>query len=162
MRKAVSHPGANPAEAAGRIERIDAAQAFETLRAEPGARLVDVRTRAEWSFVGLPALDAIGRPLWAIEWKNFPEMSPNPRFYEQLSGQIEADRARGDAPTALLFICRSGARSLDAAFGAASRAEFEALRLANVEDGFEGDLDGDRQRGRLNGWKAAGLPWRQS
>jgi rhodanese-related sulfurtransferase len=35
-------------------------------------------------------------------------------------------------------------------------------RAYNIAGGFEGDPDGMRHRGLVNGWKAEGLPWRQS
>lgn len=158
----MSRQGANQASASARVGRQSAAQAYETLRADPGARLIDVRTRAEWGFVGMPTLEEIGRPIWAVEWKSFPDMAVNPQFYARLSAQLESDRADGAPATHLLFLCRSGARSMDAALGAAEQEAFDGLSLTNVEDGFEGDLDGGMQRGRVNGWKAAGLPWRQS
>jgi hypothetical protein len=34
-------------------------------------------------------------------------------------------------------------------------------RVFNVQEGFEGDLDDRLQRGHLNGWRRAGLPWVQ-
>lgn len=145
-----------------RIGRVDAASAYEALQADPGARLIDVRTRAEWSFVGVPSLDALGKPLWALEWKSFPDMAPNPGFFQTLEALIDEERQSGAPVTALLFMCRSGARSMDAAMGAAARPAFERLALTNVSDGFEGDLDADGRRSQINGWKAAGLPWRQS
>jgi hypothetical protein len=32
----------------------------------------------------------------------------------------------------------------------------------NILEGFEGDLDAQQQRGRIGGWRKAGLPWIQS
>lgn len=126
---------------------------------DPGALLVDVRTRAEWTFVGAPDLSAAGRPVAMIEWLGFPEMRPNPAFFEML------DRAVAEAgASALYFICRSGARSQSAAEAAYERYAAEGREIAcfNVVEGFEGDLDAEGRRGRLNGWKARDLPWRQS
>jgi rhodanese-related sulfurtransferase len=34
-------------------------------------------------------------------------------------------------------------------------------RAFNLAGGFEGGLDPSRHRGRVDGWKAAGLPWMQ-
>jgi hypothetical protein len=34
-------------------------------------------------------------------------------------------------------------------------------QVFNVQEGFEGDLDGQQQRGRNNGWRFHGLPWVQ-
>lgn len=123
------------------------------------ALLVDVRTRAEWTFVGAPDLSPLGAEIAFIEWLNFPDMRPNPRFLEALSAAT-----RESGATRVYFLCRSGARS-QAAAEAAAAAFAEAGRPVacfNVIEGFEGDPDGDGRRGRVNGWKARGLPWRQS
>ncbi|MGG7565867.1 rhodanese-like domain-containing protein [Rhodovulum sp. DZ06] len=140
------------------VEQQNPDEAFKGL-AEGDSALVDVRTVAEWSFVGLPDLSAIGiRPI-LIEWARFPDMSANPDFVAAL------DEALGGAtPKAIYFICRSGARSMNAA--RAAEAHFAAagaqIRCINVAEGFEGDLDADGHRGGSNGWKARGLPWRQN
>ena len=120
-------------------------EAFVLLQQLPGAVLVDVRTQAEWTFVGGVA-DAV-----QIEWKSFPGMQPNPAFITQLQAQVP-----GQAH--VLFLCRSGARSHDAAV-AATAAGFS--HCYNILEGFEGDRDAHGHRGALNGWQAAGLPWQQ-
>ncbi|SES70658.1 sulfurtransferase [Oceanicella actignis] len=141
------------------VGEADPTEAFATLQNDAGAALVDVRTRAEWTFVGLPDLSALGKQVWPVEWRFFPGMSVNPAFMDELR------RAHGDQPpSTLFFLCRSGARSLEAARHAAA-AYAEAgmkVRCVNVAEGFEGDLDAEGHRGTLNGWKARGLPWRQS
>jgi rhodanese-related sulfurtransferase len=126
---------------------------------DAGAMLVDVRTQAEWAFVGTADTGPIGRPQCFIEWVSFPDMRANPGFLDRL----EAEVRRHDA-TALYFICRSGGRSHDAAIAAASRfAEAgRPLRCVNVLEGFEGPLDAEAHRATAGGWKARGLPWRQS
>lgn len=127
-------------------------EAWEMLNAEPSAQLIDVRTRPEWMFVGIPDLDKAGKKAVLIAWQVYPAMHANPTF---------VDEVRSLAPsfdTPLLFICRSGARS---------RAAAEAMTEAgyrycyNVAEGFEGQVDAERHRGRAAGWKAAGLPWAQ-
>ena len=140
------------------IEQIDPAAAFEALT-EGDAALVDVRTKAEWSFVGLPELSELGiRPILA-EWKSWPAMAANPDFADQVMAALGGAR-----PGKLLFLCRSGARSQDAAktLQALFEAEGAPTRCFNVAEGFEGDLGHDGHRGGLNGWKKRGLPWRQS
>ena len=72
---------------------------------------------------------------------------------------VGAASAGADKDAPVLFLCRSGARSRSAAI-ALTAAGFS--RAYNIVGGFEGDLDGDRHRGQTNGWKAAGLPWKQS
>ena len=140
------------------VDAVDPAAAYGLL-AEDGGAMVDVRTRAEWTFVGLPDLSATGRPLWLVEWARFPDMAPNPALLARLSGLIEEHR-----PERLFFLCRSGVRSLAAARLVAEAAAAADLRLrcANVAEGFEGDPDAQGRRGRLCGWKARGLPWSQS
>jgi rhodanese-related sulfurtransferase len=132
---------------------ISAAEAWQQLQSDPKAQLVDVRTMAEWNFVGLPDLGAVGRKVHCVEWQGFPTGAQNPGFVAEASAALGADTS---AP--VLLICRSGARSRAAAI-ALTRAGFE--KAFNVAGGFEGDSDGEGHRGNINGWKAANLPWRQ-
>ena len=128
-------------------------EAYDLLRAEPKAQLVDVRTDAEWAFVGLPDLAALGRAPIKLAWQLFPTLQVNPDFVARLSEQVP------DKSAPLLFLCRSGARSKAAAM-AMTAAGY--ARAYNIEEGFEGNLDGEKHRGRAGGWKARGLPWVQS
>lgn len=128
-------------------------EAWGLLEKEHNAVLVDVRTRPEWSYVGIPELSSLGRNVVLIEWTTFPEGRRNPGFVAQLA------EAGADPEAPVIFLCRSGQRSIAAA-EAATAAGFP--RAFNVLDGFEGPLDGARHRGTETGWKAAGLPWRQS
>src|SRR5471032_3615288 len=127
--------------------------AFKILSENKGAVLVDVRTRHEWNYVGLPELSSIGKKQALLEWQVFPSMQPNPDFVTALSGAV-ADKA---AP--LLFLCRSGARSAAAAKAMTAAGYGTCL---NISDGFEGPLNGEAKRGSSDGWKASGLPWRQT
>ena len=141
------------------VGEVDPSEAWQILNDNKSARLIDVRTSAEWSFVGFPDLGEMGqRPIF-IEWSCLPNMSENPQFAAQL------DEALGnDAPDTLLFLCRSGARSLRAAYLVADHlaARGETVTCLNIAEGFEGDLDASAHRGSMNGWKARGLSWRQS
>ncbi|MBB2199991.1 rhodanese-like domain-containing protein [Gluconacetobacter tumulisoli] len=133
------------------IEDVTPTTAWAALDARPQAQLVDVRTDAEWMFVGLPDLSATGKRVLPISWQGL-NGQPNPRFVEQLS-------AAGLTPESeIYFICRSGARSHSAAI-AARQAGFG--HVFNVAGGFEGPPDAQSHRGALAGWKAEGLPWRQ-
>ncbi|HMB75896.1 MAG TPA: rhodanese-like domain-containing protein [Kiloniellaceae bacterium] len=128
-------------------------EAWALLEAEADAQLIDVRTDAEWSFVGRPDLSSLSRQVHFISWQVFPSMERNGNFISEMS-------ARGfhqDQP--LLFLCRSGGRSMHAAM-ALSAAGF--TKCYNVAEGFEGDKDAEGHRGADGGWKAAGLPWVQS
>ena len=139
--------------AGGYAGDVSPAVAWKILSEHKDAVLVDVRTRPEWNFVGLPDLGALNKKPALIEWQVFPSMQPNPDFVAALSGAI-ADKG---AP--LLFLCRSGARS--AAAAKAMTAARHSICL-NVMDGFEGPLNAEAKRGSAGGWKAAGLPWRQT
>ncbi len=136
---------------------VASADAWTMLEAEPKAVLIDVRTRAEWNFVGLPDLAGLGRQIVCLEWQRFPEMAIDPDFVAKAGEQLR--RAGADPKTPLFFLCRSGARS--AAAAKAMTAAGYALAY-NISDGFEGEMDDQRHRGSRNGWKASGLPWRQS
>jgi rhodanese-related sulfurtransferase len=141
----------NPPDYAGDLSAQDA---WTLLQGDPRAQLIDVRTRAEWNFVGIPDLSDLGREAHLVEWQMFPTMQINPTF---AGDAVQA--AGGDKTAPVLFLCRSGARSRSAAI-ALTQAGY--TRAYNVAGGFEGDLDGDRHRGARNGWKAAGLPWKQT
>ena len=131
-------------------------ETWERLVKEREAQLVDVRTMAEWNFVGVPDLSGIGRQAVLCEWQHFPP-SANPAFVDQVSQALKSTGHRQGA--ALLFLCRSGARSRAAAI-AMTQAGFGPC--FNIADGFEGSLDGERHRGHAGGWKAVGLPWIQT
>jgi rhodanese-related sulfurtransferase len=135
---------------------LDVSEAWSLLSSDPKAQLVDVRTAAEWTFVGVPDLSGIGRAVHTVEWQSFPEMEINTDFSDVAADALRRSGAGEDTP--LLMLCRSGARSRAAAI-ALTRAGFK--RAYNVAGGFEGNVDHDGHRGNVNGWKASGLPWRQ-
>jgi len=135
---------------------ITPSQAWEMLSATPAAQLVDVRTLAEWNFVGLPDLSGLGRQAHCIEWQSFPAGAVNPGFADEAAAAVT--RTGADKDTPVLMLCRSGARSRAAAMALAAQGFTKAY---NIAGGFEGDPDGMRHRGNVNGWKAEGLPWRQ-
>jgi rhodanese-related sulfurtransferase len=126
-------------------------QAWAALRDEPGAVLVDVRTRAEWTYVGLPDLGSLDKDVLRVEWQRFPDGQVNGAFI----GELESAGVGKDQP--VYFLCRSGVRSVAAA-AAATAAGWQAS--FNVLDGFEGPHDAQHHRA-VAGWKVAGLPWVQ-
>ena len=134
------------------VPDIGPKETWQFLSEDSDCALVDVRTDAEWNFVGLPDLSAIGKQPVLIPWQLYPTMQVNGHFADHLhkAGLTPLHR--------IFFICRSGARSL-AAGQAAQAAGFP--HAFNVADGFEGPVDGDGHRGMIAGWKAEGLPWRQ-
>ncbi len=127
-------------------------ETWDSLEKEPGARLIDVRSEAEWAFVGIPDLTPLGKELLLLAWQHFPGMEVNQDFVEQLAARVP-DR---EAP--LYFICRSGGRSQAAAMAATAAGYRHCF---NVAEGFEGGHDEQGHRGRVSGWKARELPWRQ-
>lgn len=120
------------------------AEAHELMRA--GAKLVDVRTKPEMIYVGkVPGS-------LAVEWQTYPGSRENPEFLAELSAIVPKD-------TPVMFLCRSGVRS-HAAADAATRAGWK--EAYNILEGFEGDKDAEQHRGKVGGWRKAGLPWTQS
>jgi rhodanese-related sulfurtransferase len=134
-------------------------EAWKLLSDNPDAVLVDCRTDAEWRFVGVADISELGRDVVYVEWSN-TRGQPNERFVQQL---IDAGISPGVGPRAsrgrpVVFLCRSGNRSIGAAEAATAAGITPSY---NVLDGFEGHLDASGHRGR-SGWRAVGLPWKQS
>jgi len=123
-------------------------EADAILRADASAQLVDVRTKAE--------LELVGRVPSAlhVEWAFYPGMVANPDFATQLQAQLNQKGA--DKNTIIMFLCRTGGRSHNAAVVAESLGY---MHVYNVLEGFEGDANEYKQRTLINGWKHAGLPW---
>lgn len=134
---------------------ITAEQAWTLLNENPHAVLVDVRTETEWRFVGVPDLSSLGRDVVYLEW-NSSSGQRNQDFVAELANQVPKSEGAHDRP--VIFLCRSGARSIAAAQAATAAGIAPAY---NVLDGFEGNLDASGHRGG-SGWRAVGLPWRQS
>ena len=134
------------------VENVAPREVWSALLADPASQLVDVRTDAEWNFVGLPDLSAAGKTPALIPWQIFPTMQVNTGFTDQL-------KQAGFTPdNKIYFLCRSGVRSLAAANAAVAAGFPHAF---NIADGFEGPPDGQGHRGTVAGWKADALPWRQ-
>ncbi len=136
---------------------VSARAAWDSLAGSADATLIDVRSRAEWTYVGVPVLTTIGKPTVLVEWDEFPSGRLVPDFIGRL--QAELDRLGVGKTASLYFICRSGSRSRHAAIAAAAAGYGKSF---NVEFGFEGRLDADRHRGTKGSWKEEGLPWAQS
>jgi len=137
----------------GYLDNIGPAEAWKLLAEERESVLIDVRTFAEWSYVGIPDLSNLGKKPILLEWQSYPNNELNPDFTKDLVGAVANREA------SVIFLCRSGARSASAASSAAGQGYSHCYNLAG---GFEGDPDSSQHRGLLSGWKAAGLPWVQS
>ncbi|CQD04940.1 rhodanese domain-containing protein [Mycobacterium lentiflavum] len=124
-------------------------EAWKLLSDNPQAVLVDVRTDAEWRFVGVPDLSSLGRDAVFIEWNT--ATGHNENFLAELKDKLPAQSGP------VVFLCRSGNRSI----GAAETATEAGIEPSyNILDGFEGNLDAQGHRGET-GWRAVGLPWKQ-
>lgn len=141
------------------VSEVTPDAAWVLLSEEKSARLIDVRTRAEWGFVGVPDLRELDASPIFVEWASYPDMSLNAHFVAQV-----CDAVGEGNPGPLLFICRSGARSMSAAHAVADyfAQRGQSVPCVNVAEGFEGDLDRKGHRASHNGWKVRGLAWRQS
>lgn len=121
------------------------AEAYQLMQEAPAARLVDVRTKAEWDWVGrIPGAVE-------IEWQAYPGMQLNSQFLSQLEQRV-------DKESLVMFICRSGVRSHHAAALATHSGYPDCY---NVLEGFEGDKDASQHRNSTGGWRKGGLPWIQ-
>ena len=126
-------------------------ESWQLLRENPDAVLVDVRTEAEWNWVGRPDLSSLGRDAVYVQWNT--AAGHNTNFVGDL---IAAGVTPGERP--VIFLCRSGNRSIPAAEAATAAGVAPSY---NMLEGFEGQLDADGHRG-VTGWRAEGLPWKQS
>ena len=133
---------------------IDSLGAWDLLSSDKSSHLVDVRTDAEWNFVGSPNLSSVNKKTNYISWLEYPHMSINPKFIDDLKRVIRSNFDK------LLFLCRSGGRSAQAAEYA---SKCGMINCYNISDGFEGDIeDASKHRSRISGWKYNNLPWEQT
>jgi rhodanese-related sulfurtransferase len=129
---------------------VTPAAAYAAVTGDPNAMLLDVRTRAEWTYVGVPDLHAAGGEVHLVEWSTV-DGAFNRHFVDEV-------RAVGAEPGRPLYvICRSGVRSAAAASALTAAGLGPAF---NVIEGFEGPPDSEGHQ-TVSGWKVAGLPWVQ-
>ena len=134
------------------VPDVSPAHAWEQIKSNPDARLVDVRTQPEWTYVGVPDLTESGKQIVLLSWQIYPTNARNEAFAQQL----EAQGIKPETP--LYLLCRSGVRSRAAG---EFLAQLGYSHCFNIQDGFEGPADPSRHRGITAGWKASGLPWIQ-
>ncbi len=135
---------------------VSAQEAWDLIQTNPKAQLIDVRTMAEWNFVGLPDLTSLGRRIHCVEWQGFPGGALNPGFVD---GAVRALEGAGADKSDPILFCADPAR-----VRVQQPSRFRAAGYSsafNVTSGFEGDADREGHRGNISGWKACGLPWRQ-
>jgi len=126
--------------------------AVEKLQNNPQALFVDVRSKAEYKYVGYPENSIL------IPWIDDPDWEPNPVEFSD-SVMQELDGRENLLNTEIILICRSGYRSNEALKCLENKG---FTQVSHVASGFEGDLDENDHRGNLNGWRHDGMPWSQS
>jgi rhodanese-related sulfurtransferase len=137
---------APPAAGAGKVTDLTPDQAWRLLQQDPRAVILDVRTQAEYVFVGHPA-GAVNLPLefWDAAGNRW---SDNADFDAQVQARLDKDRA-------VILMCRSGNRSRKAA---ERMVRLGFIRVYNMVESFEGDADRATGLRTVNGWKVRGLP----
>ena len=125
---------------------------FQKLSKKSSSYLIDVRTKPEWSFVGIPDLHSLQKNTICVCWRVYPSMEININFQSEI---LEFGINNQDI---IFLICRSGNRSAEAADFLTSKG---FINCFNVIDGFEGDIGSHHQRSTINGWKYNKLPWKQ-
>ena len=126
--------------------------AVDRLQVNPQALFVDVRSKAEYKYVGYPENSIL------IPWIDDPDWEPNPEAFSDLVMQ-ELNGRESVLNTEIILICRSGFRSNEALKCLENKG---FTQVSHVASGFEGDLDENDHRGNLNGWRHDGMPWSQS
>ena len=127
-------------------------EVWDVIKLNSDCFLVDCRTSAEWSLVGVPDLDSLGKKVLFVEWQTFPTMEKNSRFLQEISETNVTKNSK------IIFLCRSGARSRSAAEFLTSQGYESCF---NCSEGFEGSHNNFGHRGKVNGWKFHNLPWKQ-
>ena len=129
-------------------------QAWQLMQDDPRTILVDIRSSMEYLFVGHPQ-GAVHVP-----WIDEPDWTINPDFVTDIRKLVlgGAVCTEEEGCAAVILICRSGKRSLEAGH-VLLEAGFN--RIFHVGEGFEGDLDENHHRSTQGGWRFHGLPWEQ-
>lgn len=140
------------------VTQISPKEAFGLLKNDQNSVLVDVRTAEEFNFVGFPNAVEFNNRLVFLPWQIFPEMNENPKFASSLNESLKKLFGENAKKAKVIFICRSGGRSSQAAEYA---GDLGYDNCYNLTSGFEGDLNANGHRGKTSGWKASDLPWRQ-
>ncbi len=136
------------------VTDVNPKQAWDLLRQRPEAVLLDVRSRMEFDYVGHP-MGAVH-----VALQEYPDWRTDADFVAKVAEKVKIARP-GFNPeeVPLLTLCRSGKRSETAAQALAQAGYGDVY---NILEGFEGDRDGQRHRGTVNGWRFHELPWEQT
>ena len=134
------------------VKNITSIECFNKLSEISNSYLIDIRTKPEWEFIGVPDLSSLNKKTIFIAWNEYPEMNINKYFIDQVVGE------NIEKIDNIFLICRSGKRSFQAA---KHLTLFGYNHCYNISDGFEGDKNKLNQRSTINGWKYNNLPWQQ-
>ena len=139
------------------VENINSKEAFDLLRLDKNAVLIDVRTKKEHLAVGIPNLEGMGKETFIVEWKNSILPWSRQSFLDEFAKNLGFDQKRK-----YIFICRSGIRSNFAALTVEESfiSGNDNSKCFNVEDGFEGHEQPLGDPKNQTGWKNVGLPWK--
>ena len=138
------------------IKQISSKEAFEEIKSNLGALLIDVRSELEWKKIGIPDLGDLNENLVLLELQSMPSMEYNQNFLVELEEVLNDKNVNN-----VMFICKAGVRSQAAAVQSMGVLlnKNESIKICNISDGFEGkgfSIFGDK----ASGWKNSGLPWK--
>jgi len=134
------------------LNHLTPAETCEILENDSRALLVDIRSNMEYLFVGHPKGSV------HVPWIDEPDWTINPHFVRDIRQLLLGGVSEGEVGPAIILICRSGKRSIDAG---QLLLEQGLKNICHVSEGFEGDLDKDHHRSSTGGWRFHGLPWEQ-
>ncbi|MFT6219579.1 MAG: rhodanese-related sulfurtransferase [Myxococcota bacterium] len=141
------------------VLQIEVLDAWKFLQENPQSILIDVRTEQEIEFVGFADLSQINAKTISLPWRHYTNMEIDEGFTDKLSALIAEVFPSNPQQTNLLFLCRSGSRSFEAAMFV---SDLNYPNCYNVVDGFEGPCNQDGRRGQIKGWKSKNLSWKQN
>lgn len=129
------------------VKQLRSSEVTLWIREHPEAVILDVRTPEEWESVGRPIHPQGGKAIF-LSWRLGPSMERSASF----EADCEEALSGFSKDTPILWLCRGGHRSYEAAMAMASRGWSGGW---NVVDGYEGHgVPG------APGWKKEGLPWK--
>ncbi len=140
------------------IQQINSLQAFELLKSDKNSILIDVRTPEEFNLVGTVNASDFDNRMILLPWQFYQNGEPNPDFLSNFENNLNNFFTKDLFDIKLIFICRSGVRS---EYSADYVANYGYKNSFNINDGFEGAININNQRSKINGWKYNNLPWRQ-